>query len=86
MFDLMRTIKRVMSFLHLLYSLPALVERLSSFQIDELDEEKTKVIRIRSETKFHEMRDIFTCFRPNFANRLACFGTAKRYPWVRIEV
>ena len=73
----MRTIKRVMSFLHLLYCLPASVERLSAFQIDELNEEKTKVVRIRSETKFHEMRAIFTRARPNVANRLACFGTAK---------
>ena len=46
----MRTIKRVMSFLHLLYSFPASVERLSVFQIDELNEKKTKVVRIRSET------------------------------------
>ena len=73
----MRTIKRVTSFLHLLYSLPASVERLSAFQIDELNEKKDKSSKNQKRNKFHEMRAIFSRARPNVANRLACFGTAK---------
>ena len=64
--------KRVMSFLHLLYTLTSSVERLSPFQMDELNEEKTKVLRIRREAIFHEMHAIFTRGGPNVANRLAC--------------
>ena len=61
-----------MSFLHLLYTLTASVERLSPFQMGDLSEEKTKVERIRREAKFHEMRAIFTRARSNVSNRLAC--------------
>ena len=65
-----------MSFMLLLCSLTALIERLSSSQIDELNEEKVNVERIRREAKLHEMPPILTRARPNVANRLACFGTA----------
>ena len=44
--------------------------------MDELNKEKTKVLRIRREAKFYEMHATFTRARPNVANRLACFGTA----------
>jgi len=49
-----------MPLLHLLYTLTASVERLSSFQMDELNNENTKVVKIRREAKFHEMHAIFT--------------------------
>ena len=54
--------KSAMSLMLLLCPLTASIERLSSSQMDELNEEKTKVVRIRREAKF--------------ADRLACFGTA----------
>ena len=68
--------KSAMSLMLLLCPLTAWIERLSSFQMYELDEEKTKVVRIRREAKFLEKHAIFTRARSNVADRLACFGTA----------
>ena len=64
----MRTIKRVMSLLHLLYTLTASVERLFPLQMGDLNEEKTKVENIRREAK----SAIFTRARSNVSNQLAC--------------
>lgn len=56
--------------------LTASIERPSSSQMDKLNEERTKVVRIRREAKFLEKHAIFTRSGPNVADRLACFGTA----------
>ena len=44
--------------------------------MDELHKEKTKVVRMRREARFHEMHAIFNRARPNLANRVTCYGTA----------
>ena len=72
-----------MSFLYLLYSLNALVEKLPPFQMDELNKEKTKVVRIRREARLHEMHAIFGV-RPNVANRVACLEACNEFQHSKI--